>query len=97
MSEANQLIKKLEQGVDTLITKVSSLSVVVKTQEDKIEELTRLSDNYKEENTGLNDSVNRLKVKIQNSNSDSEKIGQYKLRISELVKEIDSCISLLNG
>jgi predicted RNase H-like nuclease (RuvC/YqgF family) len=97
MSEANQLIEKLEQGVEALITKVAKLSVVVKNQEDKIVELTRLSENYKEENNSLNDNVNRLRAKVQNSNSDSEKIGLYKTRINELVKEIDSCISLLNG
>lgn len=97
MSEANQLIEKLEQGVDALLNKVSELSVVVENQKDKIDELTRLSENYKEENASLSDNVSRLKTKIQDSNSDSEKIGQYKTRINELVKEIDSCISLLNG
>lgn len=97
MSEANQLIEKLEQGVDALLKKVSKLTEEVKSQNDKIQELTRLSENYKEENTMLNENVNRLKVKIQDSNSDSEKIGLYKTRIKELVNEIDSCISLLNG
>lgn len=97
MSEANQLIKNLEEGVDALITKVSSLNEVVKRQEEKLNELTRLSENYKDENAMLSENVNRLKLQIQNSNSDSEKIGQYKSRIKELVNEIDSCISLLNG
>tara|TARA_R110002096_G_C14139864_1_gene682817 strand:- start:20 stop:313 length:294 start_codon:yes stop_codon:yes gene_type:complete len=97
MSEANQLINNLEQGVDALITKVSNLNKVVKQQEEKLNELTRLSENYKNENVILAENVNRLKLQIQNSNSDSEKIGQYKSRIKELVNEIDSCISLLNG
>ena len=97
MSEANQLINNLEQGVDALITKVSNLNNVVKRQEEKLNELTRLSENYKTENVILTENINRLKLQIQNANSDSEKIGQYKSRIKELVNEIDSCISLLNG
>tara|TARA_B100000809_G_scaffold129593_1_gene127521 strand:- start:772 stop:1065 length:294 start_codon:yes stop_codon:yes gene_type:complete len=97
MSEANQLINKLEQGVDALLEKVSKLNDVVKNQEGEIQNLTRLSENYKEENSILNESVDRLKENIQDKNSDSERIGQYKTRIKELVKEIDSCISLLNG
>lgn len=97
MSEANQLINKLEEGVDALLKKVSKLNEIVRNQEGKIQELTRLSENYKEENNILNESVNRLKENLIDKNSDSEKIGQYKTRIKELVKEIDSCISLLNG
>lgn len=97
MSEANQLIEKLELGVDALLEKVTSLNAIVKSQEDKIQELTRLSENYQEENRILVDDITRLKTALQDKNSDSEKIGQYKSRIKELVNEIDSCISLLNG
>jgi len=96
MSEANLLIDKLEQGVDTLISKVSSLNELVKNQKDEISELNKTIDNYKEENLMLTENVSRLKLKLQTSNSDSEKIGQYKEKIDKLVNEIDSCISLLN-
>ena len=97
MSEANQLINKLEGGVDALITKVSNLNLMVEKQNNQIEELKKISEGYKEENVILNENVNRLKLKLQETNSDSEKIGLYKARIKELVTEIDSCISLLNG
>ena len=97
MSEANQLINKLEGGVDALITKVSDLKMKVEKQNNQIEELKKMSESYKEENVALNENVNRLKLKLQETNSDSEKIGLYKTRIKELVTEIDSCISLLNG
>lgn len=95
MSEANQLISKLEQGVDALILKVSDLNSVVKSQETEILELKHLNGNFKEENAMLNMHFEALQLKLKNS--DSDKIGQYKSRISELVNEIDSCISLLNG
>ena len=97
MSEANQLINKLEENVDALITKVSSLGLKVEEQKNQIEKLEKVSESYKEENLTLNENVNRLKLKLQETNSDSEKIGLYKTRIKELVTEIDSCISLLNG
>ena len=97
MSEANQLINKLEGGVDALITKVSNLNLMVEKQNNQIEELKKISEGYKEENVILNENVNRLKLKLQETSTDSEKIGLYKTRIKELVTEIDSCISLLNG
>jgi uncharacterized coiled-coil DUF342 family protein len=97
MSEANQLINKLEGGVDALITKVSTLGLKVEEQKNQIDELKKISEGYKEENESLNENINRLKLKLQETNSDSEKIGLYKTRIKELVTEIDSCISLLNG
>jgi|GEM_PF-1467719 len=95
MSEANQLINKLEQGVDALITKVADLNAMVKRQEAEIMELKHLNSNFKLENEALNSRVEEAQLKLQNS--DSDKIGQYKTKISELVNEIDSCISLLNG
>ncbi len=96
MSDSKELIVKLESGVDALIDKVSKLSLIVKNQEKKLEELEKLTENYKVENLRLTKEVEDLQQKIQNNNSDSEQIGQYKSKINELVKEIDTCISLLN-
>jgi peptidoglycan hydrolase CwlO-like protein len=95
MSEANQLINKLEQGVDALIVKVAHLNAVVKRQETEILELSDLNENFKTENARLDERFEAMQLKLQNS--DSDKMGQYKSKISELVNEIDSCISLLNG
>jgi len=95
MSEANQLINKLEHGVDTLIKKVAGLNGIVKRQETELLELKRLNENFKVEHSALSERFEEAQTKLQNSNSD--KVGQYKSRISELVDEIDSCISLLNG
>ncbi len=96
MSDSKELIVKLERGVDALIDKVSKLSLIVKNQEKKLEELEQLKENYKVENLRLTKEVEDLQQKIQSNNSDSEQIGQYKTKINELVKEIDTCISLLN-
>ena len=95
MSEANQLINKLEQGVDTLITKVADFKDVVNRQEDEILELKQLNSNLKVEYSSLSERFKEAQEKLKNS--DSDKVGHYKSRISELVDEIDSCISLLNG
>jgi len=97
MSEANQLINKLEQGVDALIAKVANLNDLVKSQEAELVELKKLNKKLNVEHFSLNENVNRLEAKLKNSNSNSEEVGQYKSKISELVNEIDSCISLLNG
>jgi len=96
MSDSKELINKLESGVDALIDKVAKLSLIIKNQEQKLAELTRLTENYKVENLRLTQEVEGLQQKIQENNSDSEQIGQYKSKINELVKEIDTCISLLN-
>lgn len=96
MSESKELINQLENGVDALIDKVSKLSLIAKNQEEKLEELKHLTENYKVENLRLTKEVETLQEKIQANNSDSEQIGQYKTKINELVKEIDTCISLLN-
>lgn len=96
MSDSKELIVKLENGVDALIDKVSKLSLIVKNQEKKLDELEKLKENYKVENLRLTKEVEDLQQKIQSNNSDSEQIGQYKSKINELVKEIDTCISLLN-
>ncbi len=96
MSESKELINQLENGVDALIDKVSKLSLIAKSQEEKLEELKHLTENYKVENLRLTKEVEALQQKIQANNSGSEQIGQYKSKINELVKEIDTCISLLN-
>tara|TARA_B110000211_G_C13935206_1_gene489028 strand:+ start:573 stop:860 length:288 start_codon:yes stop_codon:yes gene_type:complete len=95
MSESNQLINKLEQGVDALIAKVAQLNAIVKRQETEILELSDLNEKFKTENARLDERFEAVQLKLQNS--DSDKMGQYKSKISELVNEIDSCISLLNG
>jgi DNA repair ATPase RecN len=96
MSDSKELISKLENGVDALLDKVTKLSLIVKNQEQKLDNFAKLNENYKVENLRLTQEVKDLQHKIQENNSDSEQIGQYKSKINELVKEIDMCISLLN-
>jgi len=95
MSETNQLINRLEQGVDALVAKVSLLNAKVKSQEAEILELKDSNENFKIRNATLASDFDAVQLKLQNS--DADKMGQYKSKISELVNEIDSCISLLNG
>jgi uncharacterized coiled-coil DUF342 family protein len=96
MSESKELINKLEEGVDALIDKVSKLSLIVKNQEEKIEELVLQNESLKNENLELTNKNKQLVDKIQVSHSGSDQLSQYKSKINELVKEIDTCISLLN-
>lgn len=96
MSNSKELIIKLERGVDALIDKVYKLSLIVKSQEQKLGDLTELVENYKADNYRLTKEIEELQRKIQVKNSGSEQIRQYKSKINELVKEIDTCISLLN-
>ncbi|HIP37027.1 MAG TPA: hypothetical protein EYG85_09250 [Crocinitomix sp.] len=96
MSNSKELIIKLERGVDALIDKVYKLSLIVKSQEQKLGDLTELVENYKTDNYRLTKEIEELQQKIQVKNSGSEQIRQYKSKINELVKEIDTCISLLN-
>ena len=69
-----------EQNIE-LETKVSELKNTLKQQKSEIE--------------NFNGKVKMLKM-AKSLSGDSEKNTEMKLKINELVREIDKCISLLN-
>jgi len=95
MSENNALILQLDNGVNALIEKVTKLTLIVKNQEDKISTLENEIAQYESTKVEMESEISRLKS--QSLESDKQIINEYKVKINELVKEIDNCISLLNG
>lgn len=97
MSKANELIFKLEGGVDALIKKSSNLSVQVQKLSSTIDSLNEQVDELKQQVVMQNNQNDVLKRRLESSGDDSADLDKYKTKINELVNEIDSCISLLNG
>lgn len=97
MSKANELIFKLEGGVDALIKKSSNLSVQVEELNSRIVGLNKQVEELEQQVVIQNNQNDVLKRRLESSNDDSADLDKYKLKINELVNEIDSCISLLNG
>ncbi len=102
MSNSNSKLSEIEQGIDQLVSKISSLNDLVKSQEEKIEMLTEKNNNFSEKNERLEILNQELEEKVkktgESSGSDVPEIDTeaYNHKINELVKEINACISLLN-
>lgn len=92
MSETKKLIASLDQKVEQLLSNISKQQATLEKKQSEVDELNKkVSDNelMVQELKAKNDS---LKSNPATSNGDSE---DMKVKISELVKEIDNCISLL--
>ncbi|MFD1551222.1 hypothetical protein DNU06_13120 [Putridiphycobacter roseus] len=100
MSSSNPNLAKIEIGVDLLLDKISSLSLLVKNQEERIDLLNADNVKLRSEINGLEAEKVRLKAEIQSkANNSAPSVfdkSAYNQKINDLVKEINSCISLLN-
>jgi len=89
------IIVELQNKIDTLIDRYNSLKIEVKGLNEKneklVSELNAAKENYRE-----------LEVKYDNLKlsgsilAETENPGEAKKRISQIVREIDKCIALLN-
>lgn len=101
MSDSNSKILEIEQGLDHMIQKITALSDLVKNQEERIDMLTKSNDQFSAENTALKTENSRLQTELQAAQSAGDNTpvvdeAAYNHKINELVKEINSCIALLN-
>ncbi len=100
MSSSNPNLAKIEKGVDLLLEKISSLSLLVKNQEERIDLLNSENKKLQTEISILEAEEIRLKAEIQQKTATSAPDvfdkSTYNQKINDLVKEINSCISLLN-
>lgn len=89
------IINELNFKVDKLIKLYISSLEQNKSLDGKIQNLQAELDNVKRENKELNEELKRTKV----ANAISGNDGSYeaKMRINQLVREIDKCIALLNN
>ncbi len=90
MSETQQLISKLDNKVDNLIAKIDEVNL---TKENQLQEIDRLNKLLAEKEESIQNLVKEKEsVVVVEEKQDNDEI---KTRINELVREIDSCISLL--
>ncbi len=90
-----EIVVQLEEKINLLVEKYESLRGENELLRSQISQLTEQLDNSSNEYSILQDEFEKLKVaKIIESTSDDVK--ETKLRINQIVREIDKCIALLN-
>jgi len=91
----NAVLNSIKEKVHTLMSNNSSLREQNVQLEAKVFELKNTLDQQKAEIENFNKKIKMLKM-AKSLGGDSEKNTEMKLKINELVREIDKCISLLN-
>jgi len=91
----NAVLNSIKKKVHTLMSNNSSLKEQNIQLETKVSELKNTLKQQKSEIENFNGKVKMLKM-AKSLSGDSEKNTEMKLKINELVREIDKCISLLN-
>lgn len=92
MSETKKLIAELDEKVEQLLSKVKKQQVVLEQKLQEVEELNAKLTQNESRIKALTSENEVLKSAPLENKEDSD---EMKARISELVKEIDNCISLL--
>ena len=91
----NAVLNSIKKKVHTLMSNNSSLKEQNIQLETKVSELKNTLKQQKSEIENFNGKVKMLKM-AKSLVGDSEKNTEMKLKINELVREIDKCFSLLN-
>tara|TARA_B100000902_G_C27062109_1_gene789666 strand:+ start:483 stop:767 length:285 start_codon:yes stop_codon:yes gene_type:complete len=91
----NAVLNSVKEKVYLLMSNNSSLKEQNIQLEKKVSELKNTLEQQNTEIENFNEKVKMLKM-AKSLSGDSEKNTEMKLKINELVREIDKCISLLN-
>jgi chromosome segregation ATPase len=91
----NAVLNSIKEKVHLLMSNNSSLKEQNIELETKVSELKNTLQEQNAEIENFNEKVKMLKM-AKSLGGDSEKNTEMKLKINELVREIDKCISLLN-
>lgn len=89
-------IDEIRNKFNLLIKKNKELSVSKKTLQDEISNLNNNNQLMANEITELKDKYKILKMSKKLDGDQTENSKEFKLKINEMVKEIDKCIALLN-
>lgn len=92
MSETKKLIASLDQKVEQLLSNIKEQQATLDKKQGEVDELNKKASDNELKVQELKAKNDSLKSNPAESNEDSE---EMKVKISELVKEIDNCISLL--
>ena len=91
----NTVLNSIREKVHLLMSNNSSLKEQNIQLETKVSELKNTLEEQNAEIENFNEKIKMLKM-AKSLGGDSEKNTEMKLKINELVREIDKCISLLN-
>ena len=91
----NAVLNSIKEKVHMLMSNNSSLKEQKIQLETKVSELKNTLEQQKSEIESFNGKAKMLKM-AKSLGGNSEKNTEMKLKINELVREIDKCISLLN-
>ena len=95
MSEFSEAINTLELQVNLLIAKKLEIEKELGDSRLKVEELTTAFASQKSEIERLTEKNKILRIANGNG-SDNEQKREIKLKINEIVREVDKCIAQLN-
>ncbi len=93
--ESKAIIESLKNNVHRLMDEFRLLQEVNKEKELEIANLQRLLKEKETENAEINEKYRVLKM-AKSLEGASEENRDVKLKINEMVREIDKCIALLN-
>lgn len=89
------LAKKLEDKIDRLVERYRTEKKENEMLRNEISRLTRQLEDASVSYAGLEEQYNKLKM-AKTLEASSEDVHETKLRINQIVREIDKCITLLN-
>jgi len=89
------LIVKLEEKIDLLIERYRAEKEENKMLRNQVSQLTNQLSQASATYASLEENYNKLKI-AKTLEASSEDVKETKLRINQIVREIDKCIALLN-
>jgi hypothetical protein len=95
MSGISNRLSGIEEKIRTLISRQSALQEQLKIKETELSELLQLNTRQKKIITELEEKLKLIKLSKTIENKDGAQAA--KLKINELVREIDKCMGLLNS
>ncbi|MBL4653520.1 MAG: hypothetical protein JKY53_11780 [Flavobacteriales bacterium] len=95
MAEAGKIVENLEVKINRLIDTHKTVAEEKNKLTEENNKLSQLVNQQKSEINQLNEKVKMIKLakSIEGSGEDSSKL---KLKINEVVREVDKCIAMLN-
>jgi len=94
MENVSEKITSINLKVKRLIEQYNVIKENLREHQDKIQELKTINDQHQKTINELKDKIKLLK--IAKSAETKEGAVDAKLKINEMVREIDKCIGLLN-
>lgn len=93
MKDLSLLVSNIKQKAEKLVAKQQLLEKENKTLVDEIEKVKKELEDKSQQILELNEKVKLLKLA---KNVDGESTKEVKLKINEMVREIDKCIAQIN-